>query len=309
MKKITSLFLMAFLLVGALAIVAADENETATDDIEIPAAKKIGFWENQFDRLSMAFTLNKEKKIEKILEVAEKHLAEAEILADEDPEAYEEAQASYDELVARAEEVLANIEDKADNANESERNMEKVARIEAKFERHRDRIDAMYTRAFERFERNNASDEKMERFQMFHDRAINRTNKMEARILERRDIIAKKHKTLTEMNDTELMDVLDRIDENQGLTKAREMRLANFEKRTVKLEQVGEQRIERIQERIGNENLTEDQKEDLTQKIEKIEGRIAEIENATPFVRIPPKPASEMRKMQAIKAELRNRLK
>lgn len=297
MKKITSLFLMAFLLVGTMAIVAADDYEGT--DIPVPEAKKIGFFENQFDRLSMAFTFNKEKKINKILEVAEKHLAEAEALADEDPEAYAKAQEQYDALVQRAEEVLANIENGAEDVNDSEKNLEKIARIEAKFETHRDRIDAMYARALERFAQNNASDEKIARFEMFHNRAINRTNVMENRILERRDIIAKKHKALSELNDTELMDVLYRIDENEGLTQARERRMEHFEERNMRLEQVGEDRIVRIQGKIDTGNLTEEQVAELTQRIGDIRGRIDELDNATPFMR-PMKPVLKAKALARI---------
>jgi len=105
MKKITSLFMMAFLLVGTLSFVAA-----ADDDVQIPEPKKVGFFENFGYKMGMAFTFNKEKQIEKRLNMAERRLEEAEILAEDNPEAYERAQERYNELIAEAEEDLADIE-------------------------------------------------------------------------------------------------------------------------------------------------------------------------------------------------------
>ncbi len=271
MKKIISLFMMAFLLVGTLSIVAAEEVEDA-----VPEPARIGFFQNQMFKLNMAFTFNKEKKIEKTLEMAEKRLAEAELLAEEDPEAYEKAQERYNDLVAKAEEILDGIEGNGDE-NSSAEYMSKIARIQNQFERHRDHADEVYTRALERFEANNASDEKIERFEMFHERALNRSNAMEERALEKRENAIRKHKALSEMSDEELEGLLENIESNEGLTKAREVRTEQFQKRVEKLEVIGANRLERAQERFDNANLSEGQKEVLRERIERTEGQLEEM--------------------------------
>jgi hypothetical protein len=281
MKKITSLFMMAFLLVGTFGIVAAEElDEGNSSDIDfngfIPKPEKVGFFSNQMFKLGLAFTPNKEKKIEKVLNMAERRLAEAELLAEEDPEAYAAAQERYDELVARAEEILSDIESENGDENTSVEYIEKVARIQNKFERHRDHSDEIYARALERFANNNASDEKIARFEMFHERALNRSDRMEKRILEKRENAVLKHKALSEMSDDELEDLLERIEEGEGLTKAREKRMEHIENRMQKFEDIGARRIERVRERLEDANVSEELKERLRERLVNVEGRVEE---------------------------------
>lgn len=270
MKKTNNLFLIMLLLVGTLGFVVADEEEES----DIPEAKKVGFFEDRMDRIKFAFTFNKEKKIERALTMAEKRLAEAEVLAEEDPEAYERAQERYDELVARAEEILEDMESEAEDAEDSVENIERVARIQNKFERHRSHADEIYTRARERFEANNASDEKLERFEMFHERALNRSYKMEERILERRENIIQKHKTLTEMDDEELEELLVKIEDDEGLKAAREKRVELAEIRVEKLEQIGEKRLEMARERLNNADLSEEEKAKIRERLEDVEMKL-----------------------------------
>ncbi|MCD4771041.1 DUF5667 domain-containing protein [archaeon] len=270
MKKTNNLFLIMLLLVGTLGFVVADEEEES----DIPEAKKVGFFEDRMDRIKFAFTFNKEKKIERALTMAEKRLAETEVLAEEDPEAYERAQERYDELVARAEEILEDMESEAEDAEDSVENIERVARIQNKFERHRSHADEIYTRARERFEANNASDEKLERFEMFHERALNRSYKMEERILERRENIIQKHKTLTEMDDEELEELLVKIEDDEGLKAAREKRVELAEIRVEKLEQIGEKRLEMARERLNNADLSEEEKAKIRERLEDVEMKL-----------------------------------
>ena len=277
MKKIISLFLMVFLLVGTLGGVVAADDEAA-----VPVAKKIGFFEDRMDRMKLAFTFNKEKHIERVLEMAEKRLAEAELLAEENPEAYERAQARYDELVAKAEEDLSEIESDAEDENSSVENMEKIARIQNQFERHRDHTDEIYARALERFAANNASAEKIERFEMFHERALNRSNMMEQRAIEKRENAVRKHKALSEMSDEELNELLEKIDSDEGLIQARENRMEQAEKRIQKLEEKGVKNVEQMRARIENANLDEEQKERLRERLENSEERL---DNRSEFIR------------------------
>ena len=270
MKKTNNLFLIALLLVGTLGFVVAVEE----DEADVPEAKKVGFFENRWDRMRLAFTFNKERKIERTLIMAEKRLAEAEVLVEEDPDAYDEAQEEYDELVGEAEEILADIELEAEDEEDSVEDIERIARIQNKFERHRSHADEIYTRARERFEMNNASDEKLERFEKFHERALNRSYKMEERILERRENIIQKHKILTEMDDAELEELLVRIEDDEGLKAARERRVELAEIRVEKLEQIGEHRLELARERLDNADLSEEEKAKIREHLEDVELRL-----------------------------------
>jgi hypothetical protein len=280
MKKISSLFIMMLLLVGTLGLVAAVD-----DDTVVPEPKRVGWFENFGDRLGLVFTFNKENRIERILDMAEKRLAEAEVLAEEDPKAYQIAQERYDNLVAEAEEIVADIESEAGDATDSVENMERVARIQNQFERHRDHADEIYARARERFQANNASQEKIERFEMFHERAIERSNEMEERILERKEDVLRKHRDLSEMGEDELEELLERVENDEGLTEAREKRMEQFEVRTNNLEEKGIEQVERIRARIENSDLNEEQRVRLETRLQsgeaQFQNRLEQLQDAT----------------------------
>jgi len=274
MMKIISLFLMTFLMIGTLSFVVAEE----ASDV-VPEAKRIGFFENQMDRIRLAFTFNEEKKIERTLNMAEKRLAEAELLAEENPEAYELAQARYDEFVAKAEKILADIESGTEDVNSSVDYIEKIARIQNQFERHRNHAEEVYVRALERFEVNGASAEKIERFENFYGKALDRSNQMEERIMEKRETAVKKHKALSEMSDEEIEELLTKVESSEGLTQNREARMEQAEKRVEKLVEKGAQNIERIQNHFENaEGLTEEQKARIQKRINNAEGRLGQFE-------------------------------
>ena len=272
MKKITSLFIMMFLLIGTFGVVMAEE----VDDV-IPEAKEVGFFSNQMFKLGLAFTFDKEAKIDKILEMAERRLAEAELLAEEDPEAYDIAQKRYDDLVARAEEVLADIESEGGDEAASIDYIGRIARIENKFERHRDHADEIYTRVKERLETNNASAERLERFEMFHERALTRSDEMEARLIEKQNNAVLKHKALSEMSEEELEDLFKRIEDEEGLTEAREARFKKAEERIERLGEAGAERLERAKDRLEDANrMNEDQRERAQERLEEANNRLEE---------------------------------
>ncbi|MCK4649710.1 hypothetical protein KAT36_00615 [Candidatus Pacearchaeota archaeon] len=283
MRKISILFLMTFLIVGTFSFVAADD---VNSEIEIPEAKKVGFFENAFDQMRLAFTFNKEKKIERVLSMAEKRLAEAEAMADENPEKAERAREIYDKLVSRAEEIFEKMESNTDGINGSVSDMERIARIQDKFERHREHTDEIYTRALERFEANNASDEKIERFEMFYDHALNRSYKMEEMILDRQENIMNKHKILSEMSDEELENLFKKIKEDEGLVRAREERIKRAKERF-------EERIGWISEKLDQANLTEQDTVESVEDTEMVE-EMKDYEQSENFADIVVSPTPEL---------------
>ncbi len=264
MNKTYVVLLIGLLFFSGLTVVAAEDVDS---DAGALRANTVGFFENSFDRLRLAFTFNKENRINRILDMAEKRLAEAKISAESDPDRLILDQEKYDELVAKANEVLADIKDGDDNKS-SIKNMERIFRIQNRFEKHRERADEIYTRALERFEMNNASEEKIERFEMFYERALNRSNEMETRILERRKEAIKKHKRLTNMTEDELNDLLSDIEENEGLVQAREKRVSRAQTRIEIFEDTQKQRIGRIQAHLNDSALSEEKKAQIQKRLE-----------------------------------------
>ena len=265
MKKINTLFLMVFLIVGTLGFVVADED---FEEYELPEAQEIGFFENMFDNMGLAFTFNREKKIQKALGLAEKRLAEAEALAEDDPEAGERAQERYDEFVAKAEEALEDIsEANAENGNLSIGEMGKMARIQNQFEKHREHTARIYTRALERFEENNASDEKIERFESFYGRSSERSDEMEDRIIQRKESAMTKYKVLAEKSDEELEEIFADIEEGEGLTEAREQRTERSEVRVQNVMEIKNRNIEKAQVHLNDADLTDEERLEINNRI------------------------------------------
>lgn len=271
MKKINVLFMMMFLLVGALSFVVAEED--VADEAVIKEAKNVGFFGNAMDGIRFAFTFNKERKIEFALERAEKRLAEVEANAEDNPERAERAQERYDEFVAKAEEILAAIEDRQNNEDESTEYIGKIARIQKKFELHREHAEEIYTRALIRFEENNASDEKIERFEMFYERSLSRSNEMEIKLIAKRRSIIERHKDLTNESDDELEDVLEEIEKREGLTAARIRREVRSKIRIEKFDEVTGRRIERYELRLEESDLSEEQELRIRARIETADGK------------------------------------
>ena len=289
MKKTITLLLVAFLLVGTLGVTIAEENTTddnstldenvtapSDDDaedveapemeeefeeIEIPEARRTSF----LNRLRFTFTFDKEKKIEKALEMAEEKLAYADLIAEENPERAAEIYEEYAELLEKAQEILADIESRADDEDDSSEDIGELARIQARFEKHQETTDAIYNRALERFEMNNASAEKIERFEGFHDRANKRNEEALAKAIEKQEDALIKHKALTGMSDDELEDLLEGIEEREGIADEREEREEREEKRLEEIKRTKEQSIERI---MDNPNLSEERKEEIKNRFE-----------------------------------------
>jgi len=203
------------------------------------------------DRMRLAFTFDKEAKIERVLVMAEKRLAEAELLADEDPEAYDAAQIRYDELVAEAEEILADIKSGDDSIEE----LGQIARIQNRFEMHRDHADEIYIRARERFEMNNASEEKLERFDMFYQRNLERSNVMQEKVVAKREMAIEKHAELSNMSEEERNAFFEDIEKREGLTAAREVRQERVEVRVQEAVKNRERMLEETRARLGDSEL------------------------------------------------------
>jgi len=249
MKNIISLFMMAFLVIGTLGFVVAEDSDV------VPVAKKIGFFENSLDRIKLAFTFNKEVRIERTLDMAEKRLAEAELLAEENPEAYDLAQERYDNLIARAEEDLAAIES-GDDAETSEEDLAMIARIQNRFELHNDVADEIYIRARERFEMNNASDEKLERFEMFYERTSERNALMQGKVIAKREAAIEMHKEMSNMSDEELATFLEEVEERQGLTADREVRQDKLDVRVQKATEIKRAVVEKARASLIDSGLS-----------------------------------------------------
>jgi len=274
-KTIMSLVVMSLFLFS-LVVVVAEEHDT---EIELPEAKKIGFFGNSFDNLRLAFTFNQEKRIERALAMAEKRLAEAEALADEDPEAAERARERYEAFLEKAEKAMEKIAEKqANNPEESREGLTKLVRAENRLEAHKEKAEAIYLRTLERLQDNNASEERIAKLEEIYAKVNERLDNVEEKQLARRESAKERHKTLSGETDAEVDADIEEIEDEEGLTDAREKRASRAEFRIQKFTQIREREIQRFQARLESGNITEEQRTRITERIEGFEERTAEYE-------------------------------
>jgi|GEM_PF-5861236 hypothetical protein len=119
-----------------------------------------------------------------------------------------------------------------------------------------------------------ASDEKIERFEMFYERALNRSDQMETKLLEQKRNNFRQHKALSEMSDGELSELLVEIEENEGLKAAREKRVERSEVRVEKLESIQERKVEQVRARLNNSDLSDEEKSRVQEQMKKAEQKM-----------------------------------
>ena len=253
----------AFLLIGTFGLVFAEEE----DELELPEAEQIGVLESGIDSLRLAFTFNREAKIERILEMAAKRLAAAEDAAEEDPERIARLQEQYDRLVERANAILEDLESVTEDEDRSIEEIARLARIRNTYERHQEQTDAIYARALNRFEQNNASEEKLARFEGFYERASERNMELASRAVEKQENAIKRHKTIGESTDEEIEEMLEEIEEREGIAEERLERLSRQEDRIDEIFEI------RLQNQLRDSNLTEEEQPRIRLRLEYAEGK------------------------------------
>lgn len=262
MKKTNTIIFTLLLLVASFAFVAAE------DEVDVPEVEKITGMNRFSERLRMAFTFNKEKKINAALEMAEKRLAYAEEIAEDNPELAAEIQEEYDDFIARAEEVLSEMETDANKEEEFENEVARIARIENRFEKHQEITDMIYARAINKFEENNASEEKIARFEMFYERAQNRSRDMEEKALGRQNAIMQRRARTLNASEEDFEEFKEKVEKREGITEEREARFKRRQKIAENISQIQEKRIERMREKLNSTNLTDGQRAAFTRQVE-----------------------------------------
>jgi hypothetical protein len=147
MKKVLTVFLMSFLILGMLGVISA-EDETSSE-LGIPKAGSIGPFERIMENFRLGLISNPEKKAEKSLALADERLAEIEKLIEEgEYEKAERLRKHYERMIEKSERAIERIESHED-LEKSEVAIRKMARIENLAESHEERLNEVYTRILE----------------------------------------------------------------------------------------------------------------------------------------------------------------
>lgn len=272
MKKVLQLFVMMFLVLGSLSFVLADENETEFEEneTELPEPGRIGWFENSWDKMRLSWKFNKEAKLRAALEIAEERLAEADAIAETDPEKAEILRQRYEYFVERAQKALEDLEN-SDSADVEGLNnsMRKMARAHARMEEHHARAILAHDQILERMRANNASEDKLDQIGGLFERFENRSKMLNEDAEHRRERMETKFKVLAQKNDSEMMRLREHINDEEGYEKAYRMRELKEFARNATPEEVQTMFEEQLQERFENHpNLTEEEKGEMRERLE-----------------------------------------
>ena len=118
------------------------------------------------------------------------------------------------------------------------------------------------------------NDEKIERFENFYERALNRSDEMEEKILQKRENVIARHKVLAGKSDEELEVILEGIESEEGLTDARKSRVERVEQRDERFFAVHEIRLENARVRLNDSDLSDEQKAMVQLKLGKLDEKL-----------------------------------
>lgn len=270
MKKTTTMFVMMFLVFGMMTFVAAEELEIEEAG-ELPGGFFYGL-DRAFDNFKVSMTFNKERKAERAMKIAEERLAEYEaLILIGDTENAEIAKAEYDKFILKSEKAM----DRIGPFKNSEKEFRNAARFEENIEAHQEKIDEIYIRILEKHGEN-MTDEQLLRFEEIFNNIKERSNNISERHLEKKNQIKTRHKILNVMTDEEVADFEEMIDREEGFMENREARSIRHEGRFDREIEVRERNLERMNELLSNENLTEEERVQIQERIELHESNFEE---------------------------------
>ncbi|MBT6690327.1 hypothetical protein HN903_03030 [archaeon] len=226
--------------VGDVAPVAMDDVAPVADYVvpgeigDIGEARKIGFFENNADRLQSLFTFNKEKKVKQVLGRAEKMLSEAEILVNEDSEAYMKMQKKYEKLIAEVMTIIEGIKPgKIDNG--SSNGLKKIAEIQSEFNNHKDRVEQIYARARKNLQSSGADIEKTGNLEISYETFLSLSNEVNEKIQAGKNSVFESG-TLDDVATGNVAMYNPAIDGNSDSVSDWEIRISQLESRISQLE-------------------------------------------------------------------------
>ncbi len=268
MKKLLTLFVTIFLLIGTFSFALAEENNSILDseDIVLPEPGRIGWFENTWDKWRLAWTFNNEARIEKALSIAEERLAEAEQIADKNPERAKILRERYIYFIKKAEKSMNKLESLEDTSpSKLNRSMENLARTQARIEVHSERVIFAREEVLKRLKTKNVSQDKLDEVSKIFIGFENRSNRLSIGAKERRSRVETKFKVLAKKNDSEMLRIRNMIDNKQGFTQAKLMREHKKIERSEVQKRMQKRVIESLNEKV---NLTYEEKEAIKEGLE-----------------------------------------
>lgn len=249
MKKVLiGIVLMALLAVPF--VVAQETEQVGTTPDSALYGLKLG-WE----KFKLAFTMNQEKKAAKELELAQKRLAEANVMAERgNLKGLERAQAEHDRLLERAQQRISKL-DGADNAEKAKEAIGKLVGLQRAIEVHEGNIERLKDIASS----GNLTEEQLAKVNEMIAKMEDNTAKLKETEEKKKDNFKVKIKAVTNQSNDEIDEIVEDIEKGQGLEAARKIvsgnRIAQTEDAIAKLKE----RMENVKEKGLNVSYFKEQ--------------------------------------------------
>ncbi len=208
MKKI-AILIATLLVFSAMPLISAQDTivgpiETEVVDAGVTPDSPFYGLERAMERLKLVFMRNKAERALYKIQMAEERLAEAEeMLIEDNLEAAQEAEEAHDEILEEAQQEAEEIESD-DGAEVAEEDLEDVEKVQLSLLSHSEKVALVHNRILERMATNNASEEKLAHIGEVFAKIEAKSQEMEQKVAEKRELVRTRYKVLSEMNETEL---------------------------------------------------------------------------------------------------------
>ena len=235
-----------------------------TPDMPVRYGLKLG-WE----RASLAFTLNKQRKAEKNLELAEKRLIEMKKMLEKGKiEQAEKLRERYENRIEKSEEILAELKEDGKEEVIIE-NIKKNIKLQLKIGRNEAVIEALK----DYLEEKNLTEERREKAEDILEKLSNRTEKLKEKAEEREEKVKDRLRAVTNKNESEINEIVDKLETEEGLEQARKIIAENWIART-------ESSLTRIKARIDEEKLKGMNLTEIESYLKEVEAKLNEAKQA-----------------------------
>ena len=230
MKKHLALFVLAALVLAAPALAeehAAQAEAQAEVRAGITPASPLYGLATAWERVQLSFVRNPERRAERALSLADKKIAEIEVLAERgEIQRAERAEQRYEELLEQATQAIERLEE-ADSYEDAQTRLEASSRARANLQVRLERVVETHERILER-QADRMSEQQLERLEQAFARANNAALQADARFEESQERVKTRTKVLGNLSDEEADALEANVSARTGLEARLDMRAENI---------------------------------------------------------------------------------
>ncbi len=235
---------------GSDSVNTSGLSELSVSDPGITPDSPFYFLDKASERLSLAFTFNKEKKAKKALKFAEERLAELEEMTQEGKvDDAQKAEEGYSQAVEEATTSLKDVEVDGD-LNATEDTLKEVTEMKLKIKAHSEKVAEIKKGVLERLAASNMSEEQLAHLEEVFSRIIDKAEKTELKIEEKKNKVKLKYKVEAKLTDKELEEKEKEI-EGEIEKKIKERIKENLPKRAKERVAKAEEKISDAEEKLS----------------------------------------------------------